>query len=74
MECCKKKCSQNFSTLHLDKVRSEFQGLFHEQEKVYLHRCETKKTSDHARKTDLSTSSGGKRLGKPPAEMSQFSF
>ena len=78
MECCKKKCLQNFSVSHLEKVRSEFQGLFYESQNTYLHgllhRRQTKKTSGHARKTNPSTSSGGKRLGRPPAEESQFSF
>ena len=78
-ECCKKKCLHSFSTLHLDKVRSEFK-VFSMSSKMstytdfYIIVKENKKTSGHARKTIFSTSSGGNSLGKPPAEISQFGF
>ena len=78
MECCKKKCLQKFRMLHLEEVKSEFRGLYYESQNTYLHgllhHCQTKKTSGHARKTHPSTSPNGKRLGRPPAEKSQFSF
>ena len=78
MEGCKKKCLQTFSPAHLDKVRREFQELFYEQQNIYLnerlHRRQTKKMSGHLQKSNPMTTSGRKRLGRLPAEESQYSF
>ena len=76
-ECCKKLCIQKFTTSHLNKVRDDFEKLFYE-EHLYLngvlHRCVTKKSSGHSHKQNPTMSSSGKKVGRPPAEESQFSF
>lgn len=76
--CCKKECIMKFSQPHLSKIRRDFESLKYEQQNIYLcgllHRHETKKTSGHKRKSNPSVSSKGKRLGRPPAEESKFSF
>ena len=63
---------------HLKKLRSQFEGLLYEQQNHYLngllHRRETKKSTGHKRKTNPTLTSSGKRLGRPPAEKSRFSF
>ena len=78
MECCKKKCLQTISISRLQKIRSNFESLMYEEQNIYLngllHRRETKKSSGHPRKCNPSTSSNGKRVGRPPAEDSMFSF
>jgi len=49
----------------------------YDEQNIYLnrllHRCETVRTSGHPRKSNPVTSSG-KRIGRPPAEESHFSF
>ena len=76
--CCKKQCLTRFSKGHLAKIRSEFEDLYYEQQNIYLngllHRHETKKTSGHKRKSSPAITLNGKRLGRPPAEDSKFSF
>lgn len=70
--------SKKFTAEHLTQVRSNFLGLTYEQQNVsldgLLHRCQTKKSSGHRRKNFLATSSTDKRIGRPPAEESSFSF
>ena len=77
MTCCKKKCLQNISVSHLTKLRYTFQTLLYDEQNIYLngllHRHETVRSSGHPRKDNPVTSSG-KRLGRPPAEYSRFSF
>ena len=77
IKCCKKKCLQNISITHLTNLRESFQTLMYDEQNVYLngllHRRETVKTSGHPRKSNPVTASG-KRVGRPPAEESQFSF
>ena len=77
-ECCKKECLKKFPESHLTKLRTEFEQLYYEQQNIYLNgllrRHETKKTSGHKRKTNPTLTSNGKRLGRPPAEESTFSF
>ena len=76
--CCKKECLKRFSQSHLAKIRSDFEALYYEQQNIYLSgllcRRETKKTSGHKRKSNPTMTSNGKRLGRPPAEDSKFSF
>ena len=76
--CCKKQCLTVLSKSHLAKVRSDFEDMYYEQHYMYLNgllrRYETKKTSGHKRKANPATTSSGKRLGRPPAEDSKFSF
>ena len=78
MECCKRKCLQSFSSFHLNTVSKDFQELFYDEQNIYLngllHRRQTKKTSGHPRKPNPVTTSSGKRMGRPPAEESQYSF
>ena len=75
--CCKRECLKNFSVQHLEKIRSEFEELSYEEQNLYLNgllrRHESKKSSGHSRQSPRITSSG-KRLGRPPAEESIFSF
>ena len=75
--CCKKKCLHNISVSHLTNLRENFQTLVYDEQNVYLngllHRRETVKTSGHPRKSNP-VASLGKRIGRPPAEESQFSF
>ena len=78
-DCCKKKCLQQFSFSHLCEVRDNFESLFYEQQNVIylngiLKREETKKTGGNQRKANPTLSAGGKRVGRPPAEESRFSF
>lgn len=72
------KMWKNFTTAHLQKVRDEFGKLFYEHQNVYLlgllHRKEIKKSSGHQRKEIPTLSQRGKRVGRPPAEDSHFSF
>ena len=76
--CCKKKCLQSFSQPHLNQLRDGFQKLHYEEQNTYLsgllHRRQTKPTSGHPRKSNPSVTSSGKRVGRPPAEGSKFSF
>ena len=76
--CCKKECIMKFSQPHLSKIRKDFESLNYEQQNIYLsallHRHKTKKTSGHKRKSNPSVSSKSRRLGRPPAEESKFSF
>ena len=76
--CCTKECLKRFSESYLAKIRSQFEALYYEQQNIYLSgllcRRETKKTSGHKRKSNHTTTSNGKRLGRPPAEDSKFSF
>ncbi len=69
---------KSLSFSHLNKLRSEFQKLHYEEQNVYLkgllRRRQTKKTSGHPRKTNPIITKSGKRLGRPPAEGSNFSF
>ena len=78
LNCCKKECLKSFPQNHLSKLRSHFEGLYYEQQNIYLsgllHRQKTKKSSGHKRKTNPTLTSNGKRLGRPPAEESAFSF
>ena len=73
-DCCKKRCIQGFSSSHLSKIRSDFEGLYYEQQNIYLSgilkRRQTKKSSGHARKKSPTLSSKGKRYGRPPAKES----
>ena len=77
-ECCKKNCIQKFGIDHLKKLRSAFQELFYDQQNIYLngllHCHTTKKSSGHPRKNSPCLSSNGKKIGRTPAEASQFSF
>ena len=77
MKCYKKKCLQGFSVSHLTKLRDNFQTLLYNEQNVYLngllHRHKTVRTTGHPRKDNPVTSSG-KRIGRPPAEQSYFSF
>lgn len=76
--CCKKECFKKFSQQHLSKIRGDFEALNYKQQNIYLngllHRHETKKTTGHKRKSNPAVSSSGKRLGRPSAEESKFSF
>ena len=76
-DCCKKKCLEQFSVLHLNKVRDDFEGLYYEQQNMYLNgllkRHETKQSRGHSRKKPIFTTSG-KKVGRPPAEESHFTF
>lgn len=78
VECCKKQCNRMFTPVHLAKIRKDFESMFYEPQNQYLsgflHRYETKKSSGHCRKENPAISSSGKRVGRPPAEASQFSF
>ena len=77
-KCCKKECLSRFSNSHLSDVRGNFEGLYYEQQNIYLtgllRRHETKKTSGHKRKLNPTTTLNGKRLGRPRAEDSKFTF
>ena len=77
-DCCKKRCIQGFSSSHLSKIRSDFEGLYYEQQNIHLSgilkRRQTKKSSGHARKKSPTLSSKGKKYGRPPAEGSKFTF
>ena len=74
VKCCKKNCLQDFSVSHMTKLRNDFQALSYGEQNIYLngllHRRVTVKTSGHPRKDNPS----GKRIGRPPAEQSSFSF
>ena len=76
-DCCQKKCVQQFSSSHLDKIRSDFESMYCEQN-IYLNGVlkhhETKKSSVHTRKKSSTVSLKGKRCGRPPAEESKFTF
>lgn len=52
--------------------------MLYENQNLYLngllHRYVTKKSSGHARKQNPTVSSNGKKVGRPPAENSKFSF
>ena len=78
MDCCKKKCLQNFNTECLTQARSNFLDLSYDQQNIYLdgllQRRQTKKSSGHQRKAVPATSSSGRRISRPPAEESSFSF
>ena len=67
-----------FTPVHLAKIRKDFESMFYEQQNQYLsgllHRYETKKSSGHCRKEKPAISPSGKRVGRPPAEASQFSL
>ena len=75
--CCK-ECLKAFSVSHLTKIPNDFEALYYEQQNIYLngllHRRETKKTSGHKRISTPTLTPKGKRLGRPPAEESKFSF
>ena len=75
--CCK-KCLQSFTQPHLKQLRDGFQKLCYEEQNTYLsgllHRRQTKPTSGHPRKSNPSVTASGKRVGRPPAEGSKFSF
>ena len=77
MKCCKKKCLQSISLSHITKLRYTFQTLLYDEQSIclngLLHHHETVRSSDHPRK-DNPVNSSGKRLGRPPAERSHFSF
>ncbi len=68
---------KNFSIDHLEKIRKEFEQMSYEEQNLHLNgllqRHESKKSSGHSRLEPRVTSSG-KRLGRPPAEQSVFSF
>ena len=76
--CCKRECLKNFPIHHLEKIRSEFEELLYEEQNLYLNgllrRHESKKSSGHSRQEPARITSSGKRLGRPPAEESIFSF
>ena len=76
--CCKRECLKCFSQQQLSRVRKDFEALNYEQQTIYLNgllrQHETKKTSGHKRKSNPAVSSNGKRLGRPPAEESKFTF
>lgn len=78
MECCQKKCIQIFSVPHLQRMRKHFESMMYDEQNIYLngllHRRETKKASGHPRKANPAISVNGKRVGRPPAESSMFSF
>jgi len=73
IQCCKKNCLQSFSLSHLTYLRDTFQTLLYDEQNIYLngllHRQKTVKTSGHPRKNTT-----GKKIGRPPAEASQFIF
>lgn len=77
-DCCRKNCLQQFSPSHLSKVREEFESMYYEEQNIYLNgtlkRREAKRTSGHPRKLCPTVSSKGKRVGRPPAEDSCFSY
>ena len=78
--CCKKGCIQSFPTTHLiqKKISEEFKEMLYGDQNTYLngllHRYETKKSTGHARKPNPTMPSNGKKVGRPPAESSKFSF
>lgn len=78
MECCRKKCLQRFNVSHLQRIRTCFESMLYEEQNIYLngllHRRETKKASGHPRKEHPTLSVNGKKIGRPPAEDSMFSF
>ena len=78
MECCRKRCLQKFNVSHLQRTRTSFESMMYEQQNIYLngllHRRETKKTVGHPRKANPTLSINGKKVGRPLAEYSMFSF
>ena len=78
MECCQKACLKQFSAAHLCKLREKFETLYYEEQNLYLvgliGRHETKKSVGHARQANTLKFPSGKRIGRPPAEESGFSF
>lgn len=64
-------CSQ------LASVRQHFATLEYNEQNIYLSslmiRKQTKKSVGHKRKTTPTTGKNGKKLGRPPAELSNFS-
>ena len=76
--CCKRECLKKFPESHLAELRSDFGKLYYEQQTLYLngllHCRETKQSKGHKYKTNPALTSNGKRLGRPPAEESAFSF
>ena len=77
-DCCKKDCLQQFSPSHLNNVREKFESLYYEEQNIYLDgvlkRRETKRTHGHPRKACPTVSVTGKRVGRPPAEDSCFTY
>ena len=75
--CCKKACMSHIPNSHLTSVRQHFSTLEYNDQNVYLAslmiRKETKKSVGHKRKTNPATGKCGKKLGRPPAELSSFS-
>ena len=47
-KCCQKECLKRFSTAHLYGLREKFEGLYYDEQNIYLHaligRQETKKS------------------------------
>ena len=78
MECCRKKCLRLFSVSHMQRLRRSFESMMYEEQNIYLngllHRRETKKASGHPRKANSIVTAQGKKVGRPPAEDSIFSF
>ena len=78
MECCQKACLKQFSAPHLRNLREKFETLYYEEQNLYLvgliGRHEAKKSVGHARQADTPKFPSGKRVGRPPAEESGFTF
>ena len=70
-------CISNFSQDHLLSKRNHFNCLTYDEQNVYfaglVTRKETKQSSGHKRKDNPSVDKNGKKIGRPPAEASDFS-
>ena len=77
-DCCRKKCLQQLSPSHLNKIRDIFESMYYEEQNIYLSgilkRREAKKTHGHPRKACPTVSTKGKRVGRTPAEESCFTY
>ena len=75
--CCKKVCVSKFSQDHLVSIREHFNCLTYDEQNLYLTgmitRKDTKKSSGHKRKENPVIGKNGKKIGRPPAESSEFS-
>ena len=73
-DCCKKRCIQEFSS-HLSKIRSDFEGLYYEQQNIHLNGVlKRHQAKPVAMQGKSPLSSKGKRYGRPPVEESKFTF
>ena len=77
-ECCHKECLKQFSTAHLYGLREKFETLYYDEQNLYLYaligRRETKKSVGHPRQPNPTSFPSGKKVGRPPAEESSYTF